>query len=73
VTTLFSLFAYLWLLLIVAFISPGEIEIWEAVVTFLLFPVLVLVAFAADRGWISCTKKSRPDKKQVELDGEEGR
>ncbi|KAF4518915.1 hypothetical protein B566_EDAN006753 [Ephemera danica] len=73
VTTIFSLFAYIWLLVIVVLSSPGEIELWESILTFVFFPVLVLVAFAADRGMFG-TKKNK-NKKQIELEqtnGEEG-
>jgi hypothetical protein len=29
------------------------VEIWEAVLTFLFFPILVIVAYAADKGWLN--------------------
>lgn len=34
--------------LILAVISPGEIEIWEGVLTFLFFPLTVVTAWVAD-------------------------
>jgi len=50
-TAFFSIEAYVWLLLIIDFISPEVIELWEAVVTFLHFPVLVFLAYGQDRRW----------------------
>lgn len=29
------------------------VEVWEGLVTFLMFPVLVVLAFMADKGWFS--------------------
>ncbi|PIK62687.1 putative sodium/calcium exchanger 3 isoform X5 [Apostichopus japonicus] len=48
VTASFSLFAYLWLLLILT-ITPGVIDWWEALITLLLFPITVLWAYIADK------------------------
>jgi solute carrier family 8 (sodium/calcium exchanger) len=41
VTALFSVFAYIWLLVVLKWISPDEVEVWEAVMTFVFFPILV--------------------------------
>lgn len=49
VTATWSVFAYVWLYLILAVISPGEVEIWEALLTFMFFPATVFTAYAADR------------------------
>lgn len=49
VTATWSIFAYLWLYLITAVMSPGVIEVWEALVTFAFFPLTVLSAYIADR------------------------
>mmetsp|Transcript_2105 Transcript_2105/g.6296 ORF Transcript_2105/g.6296 Transcript_2105/m.6296 type:complete len:484 (+) Transcript_2105:46-1497(+) len=55
VTATFSIWAYLWLIVILMMSSPDIIDVWEAVVTFLMFPLLVLLAFYADKwkddGW----------------------
>ncbi|KAF8386522.1 ncx-2 [Pristionchus pacificus] len=48
VTASWSIFAYIWMYLILAVISPGVIDVWEGVVTFLFFPLTVLTAFIAD-------------------------
>ncbi|CAH8563912.1 unnamed protein product [Dicrocoelium dendriticum] len=48
ITASWSVFAYLWLYLIIAVISPGVVEVWEAVLTFIFFPVIVVCAYLAD-------------------------
>uniref|UniRef100_A0A915Q0F5 Calx-beta domain-containing protein n=1 Tax=Setaria digitata TaxID=48799 RepID=A0A915Q0F5_9BILA len=48
VTAAWSLFAYIWMFLILSVFSPGIIEIWEGFLTFLFFPVTVLTAYIAD-------------------------
>lgn len=49
VTGAWSIFAYIWLYLILSVFSPGVVELWEAVLTFLFFPICVLQAWIADR------------------------
>ncbi|XP_034531980.1 solute carrier family 8 member 4b [Notolabrus celidotus] len=49
VTAAWSVFAYIWLYLILSFFSPGVVEVWEAVLTFLFFPLCVVQAWVADR------------------------
>lgn len=53
VTCAFSLFAYVWLAIIFLGISPERVERWEALVTLLLFPLLLVVSYMADSGWLS--------------------
>jgi len=53
VTALFSLFAYIWLIIVLVYISKDVVEVWEAALTFLFFPILVLIAYAADKGWLN--------------------
>lgn len=68
ITASCSVFAYLWLLLILKGISPDVVEIWEAVLTFLFFPILVIIAWIADRQLLSfkkLSKKYRPDGKNL--------
>jgi len=50
VTGAFSLFAYFWLVFIVQIVSPDVVEVWEALVTLLLFPVLIIISYMADIG-----------------------
>jgi len=49
VTATWSVFAYIWLYLILGVISYGKVEVWEGVLTFLYFPATVYTAFVADR------------------------
>ncbi|XP_078140176.1 sodium/calcium exchanger 2-like isoform X1 [Centroberyx gerrardi] len=49
ITAFWSIFAYIWLYLILSVISPGVVEVWEALVTLLYFPVCVILAWIADR------------------------
>ncbi|XP_061626964.1 sodium/calcium exchanger 1-like isoform X6 [Phyllopteryx taeniolatus] len=49
VTATWSVFAYTWLYLILAYFSPGIVEIWEGLLTLFFFPVCVSFAYVADR------------------------
>lgn len=49
VTATWSIFAYVWLYLILDVISPSVVEVWEGAVTFLFFPATVMTAYIADR------------------------
>jgi len=49
ITAAFSVFAYIWLYVILAEISYGVVEFWEAFLTFLFFPIVVILAYIADR------------------------
>lgn len=49
VTATWSVFAYIWLYLILDVITPDIVDIWEGVVTFIFFPATVLTAYIADR------------------------
>ncbi|KAJ3637075.1 hypothetical protein MTP99_000560 [Tenebrio molitor] len=57
VTATWSVFAYVWLYMILSFFSPGTVEIWEALLTFLFFPLTVMTAYAADRKMYKYVKK----------------
>ena len=59
ITATFSIFAYLWLLLILVVISPNIVEVWEGLVTFALFPFLVWLAYRADQGTLPCVTTGR--------------
>ncbi|XP_074484028.1 sodium/calcium exchanger 1a isoform X1 [Sebastes fasciatus] len=49
ITATWSVFAYIWLYLILAVFSPGVVEIWEGLVTLFFFPLCVGLAYVADR------------------------
>ncbi|XP_041364982.1 sodium/calcium exchanger 2-like isoform X2 [Gigantopelta aegis] len=67
VTSFSSMFAYIWMLIILIVSSPGVIEIWEASVTLCLFPVLIVVAFAMDKGCLSCRKNKTSTEVEIGL------
>merc|ERR1719322_1967663 len=49
VTATWSVFAYIWLYVILGPISYGRVESWEGILTFLFFPATVYTAYVADR------------------------
>jgi solute carrier family 8 (sodium/calcium exchanger) len=62
VTASFSVFAYVWLVIILQFVSPDVVEPWEGVLSFLYFPLLVILAYLADKGYFSA-KATRKEAK----------
>lgn len=53
VTASFSVFAYIWLLVILKWNTENVVDMWEAILTLLFFPILVLIAYAADKQWLN--------------------
>lgn len=53
VTASVSIFAYIWLIIILLGNSPNLVSLPEAIITFLFFPLLVFTAFCADKGLFS--------------------
>eukprot|EP00931_Biecheleriopsis_adriatica_P103484 TRINITY_DN78309_c0_g1_i1.p1 TRINITY_DN78309_c0_g1~~TRINITY_DN78309_c0_g1_i1.p1 ORF type:complete len:826 (-),score=159.09 TRINITY_DN78309_c0_g1_i1:104-2581(-) len=51
VTSTCSVFAYVWLIVILLGTSPHIVEIWEGLLTFIFFFLLITVAYLADRGY----------------------
>ncbi|CAL8297691.1 unnamed protein product [Arctogadus glacialis] len=49
VTAGWSVFAYIWLYMILAVFSPNVVQIWEGLVTLAFFPLCVMLAWVADR------------------------
>jgi solute carrier family 8 (sodium/calcium exchanger) len=49
VTAGWSIFAYIWLYVIISVSSKGVIEPWEAILTFFFFPLTVGTAYVVDR------------------------
>lgn len=54
ITVFFSILAYAWLVLILVNISEDQIEIWEALVTLMLFFCLLWVSYKTDVGHFDC-------------------
>ena len=48
-TAIFSSWAYIWFFLVLVVISPGYVEMWEALLTLGFMILLVTVAFACDK------------------------
>ncbi|XP_054928438.1 sodium/calcium exchanger 3 isoform X3 [Dermacentor andersoni] len=74
VTMTWSVFAYIWLYIIITYSSWGVIEVWEGAVTFMFFPATVLTAYIADRRLLIykyLSKKYRVTKRGV-IVGSEG-
>lgn len=61
ITATSSVFAYVWLIFILAVVTPNVIDIWEGVVTFIFFPILVVLAYLADIGVFSSNRDDLPD------------
>jgi solute carrier family 8 (sodium/calcium exchanger) len=49
VTSISSIFAYLWVYIALSVSSPEEITIAEAFLTFIFFIVLIVLAYGADK------------------------
>jgi solute carrier family 8 (sodium/calcium exchanger) len=49
ITATWSVFAYVWLFMIIGAITIGQVDSWEGILTFLFFPATVYTAFVADR------------------------
>lgn len=57
ITGFSAVFAYIWLIIVLVLITPNYVDIWEAVITLLFFPMLVIIAYIADKNF--CAKKSK--------------
>ena len=53
ITATFSLFAYIWLVIVLVVSSPNKVDVWEAALTLLFFPLLVGIAYAGDKGLLN--------------------
>lgn len=73
VTAIFSVFAYIWLWIILSVVSPGIIEVWESLITLIMFPIIVLWAYIAERRLLVyklIDKKFRVNKRGTVIGGE---
>lgn len=67
VTGFFSFLAYVWLFYILRIRTENVIELWEASLTFALFPILILFAYLTDQNYFGGLR-SEQTKGQIELD-----
>ena len=56
-TSFWSLWAYIWLIIIVMVSSPQRIDVWEGVMTIVFFMILLAQAYLADQYWDKMTTK----------------
>ncbi|KAG8461248.1 hypothetical protein KFE25_002437 [Diacronema lutheri] len=52
-TATFSVLAYLWLVVILVVLTPSIVTLAEGITTFMLFPILVTIAYLVDVGYFS--------------------
>jgi len=50
-TSVCSLFAYIWLYIVLRVITPDKVSVAEACITFGFFPILVVAAYGVDKGY----------------------
>ena len=60
-----SVFAYVWLIMVLVVITPNYIDLWEAIITFLFFPMLVILAYLADKDY--CSRKKVTGDSEMEI------
>ena len=65
-TSAWSMWAYIWMLLVVRYITPGVITPLEAWITLGYMPLFVFLAYCQDNGWWSSCRK-----KEIELENDE--
>ncbi|RWS01848.1 Sodium/calcium exchanger 3-like protein, partial [Dinothrombium tinctorium] len=65
VTSAFSIFAYFWLFLILIVITPNVVDVWEAFLTFIFFPILVLLAYLSEKVTL---RRRQIGKQETEMD-----
>merc|ERR1719260_579350 len=65
VTATWSVFAYIWLYVILGFISYGKVETWEGLLTFVFFPLTVWTAWVAERRMLCYKWFSKPEEEGV--------
>lgn len=70
VTSIFSLWAYIWLYICLDVTSKGKVEVWEAWVTFICFFLLIIISYAADRLNHYLVEKSRTVEEQEKFERE---
>lgn len=65
VTSVSATWAYIWFFLVLGVISPGEVELWEAILTVAFFIILIILAYIADRYNARQEKKEDRNAKQA--------
>lgn len=65
-TSAFSVFAYIWLLIILVLFSPNQVEVWEGALTLVFMVVLCVAAYLADIR--ICDKFRKPKEEVLEME-----
>lgn len=65
VELIWSVWAYFWVLIVLKLSSPNVVTLWEAVVTLLQMPLLVLHAYGCDQGWPLFRLPFSPERSEV--------
>jgi len=71
ITATWSVFAYVWLYMILGVFSYGKVESWEGILTFLYFPATVYTAYVAEKRMFCYKYLSKPDEEDgaITVDG----
>ncbi|CAF0808717.1 unnamed protein product [Rotaria sordida] len=65
VTSFFGFFAYIWMFIVLSVISKDVVDLWEAVITFLMFPLVVIIAFLAEKNFYASKKIDMEEEEQT--------
>ena len=63
VSSIFAIFAFVWLVLILKVLSPNLLEMWEAILTLFFFPIFIVIGYITDR----CVKKKVKNDGDIKL------
>merc|ERR1712166_77779 len=63
ITAVFSLWAYFWLVVCLDMATVDYVDLWEALLTLVMFPMLVFVSWAQDKNWFMEGAKVAPAEK----------
>lgn len=66
ITSISSLWAYIWMYICLEESSANVIEIWEAWVTLMMFFILVILSYAANRINTYLTEKTKSNKEKID-------
>ncbi|CAF5141251.1 unnamed protein product, partial [Rotaria magnacalcarata] len=65
VTSFFGFFAYIWMFIVLSIVSKDVVDLWEAVITFLMFPLVVIIAFLAEKNFYASKKIDMEEEEQT--------
>jgi len=63
ITAVCSLWAYLWMVVVLDWSGKDEVALWEALVTLLMMPLLVFLSWVQDRNWFRESNQIAPTEK----------